>query len=177
MRYVEMYVRSTWSAFARADSFGNLRPANGPEPRIVDLGFGGLSWSVDGDKGLLSESLLPAPLDVRLSSESVLLRNRLTAGKCLSSMRVIGAKCEPASTASIEPLAQLLPTERTRKPVTLSSLGPPPEPRHITCKAAGCPCNPMFELVSSSPESFIDAHVAVSCRLLSQPPWTTGVVR
>jgi hypothetical protein len=51
-----------------------------------------------------------------------------TSGKCSSSMRVIDARWEPASTAMTEFLDQFVAVDRTRKPVTLSSLGPPPEP-------------------------------------------------
>lgn len=43
----------------------------------------------------------------------------------------MAARCEPASTASTEFLAHFAAVERTRKPVTLSSLGPPPEPWHL----------------------------------------------
>lgn len=51
-----------------------------------------------------------------------------TSGKSLPSIRVIDARWEPASTAMTEFLAQFVAVDRTRKPVTLSSLGPPPEP-------------------------------------------------
>jgi hypothetical protein len=51
-----------------------------------------------------------------------------TSGKSWPSMRVIDARWDPASTAITEFLAQFVAIDRTRKPVTLSSLGPPPEP-------------------------------------------------
>jgi hypothetical protein len=38
------------------------------------------------------------------------------------------ARWEPASTAKTEFLTHFAAMERTRNPVTLSSLGPPPEP-------------------------------------------------
>lgn len=44
-------------------------------------------------------------------------------------------RCVPASTASIDPLAHLVAVDRTNSPVTLSSLGPPPEPYHATLSA------------------------------------------
>ena len=49
-------------------------------------------------------------------------------GKCSSKILMIAARCVPASTAKMEPFVQLVAVERTSKPVTLSSLGPPPAP-------------------------------------------------
>jgi hypothetical protein len=40
----------------------------------------------------------------------------------------MGARWDPASTARTEFLDHCVAVERTRKPVTLSSLGPPPDP-------------------------------------------------
>lgn len=51
-----------------------------------------------------------------------------TSGRSRSSIRVIEAKCVPASTAKSEFLVHPAAVERIRSPVTLSSLGPPPEP-------------------------------------------------
>ena len=40
----------------------------------------------------------------------------------------MAAICEPASTAKMDPFDQFDVVDRTKKPVTLSSLGPPLEP-------------------------------------------------
>ena len=62
------------------------------------------------------------------------LRNRsddscnVARGRCSSRILMIAARCVPASTASTDPFAHRVAVDRTRKPVTLSSHGPPPEP-------------------------------------------------
>lgn len=49
-------------------------------------------------------------------------------GRWCSKIRMIAARCVPASTASTDPFAQLVAVDLTSRPVTLSSFGPPPEP-------------------------------------------------
>lgn len=49
------------------------------------------------------------------------------AGKSDSRRRVMEARWEPASMARTEFLDHFVAQERTKKPVTLSSLGPPPD--------------------------------------------------
>jgi hypothetical protein len=41
---------------------------------------------------------------------------------------VMAARWEPASTANIDPFDHLDAVDRTKRPVMLFSLGPPPEP-------------------------------------------------
>ena len=49
-------------------------------------------------------------------------------GKCSSKILIIAAKCMPASTAKTEPFDHCVAVDLTSKPVTLSSVGPPPAP-------------------------------------------------
>ena len=49
-------------------------------------------------------------------------------GKCSSKIFRIAAKCIPASIAKTEPLDHCVAVDLTRRPVTLSSVGPPPAP-------------------------------------------------
>jgi hypothetical protein len=79
----------------------------------------------DGDS---SSRVAPTPLPFRGLGGAFALFGSETSGKSFSRMRVIAARWEPASTARTEFLAHFDAVERTRKPVTLSSLGPPPDP-------------------------------------------------
>ena len=54
-------------------------------------------------------------------------------GRFWSRMRMMAARCVPASTASTDPFAQLVAVDLTSRPVTLSSLGPPPAPLENHC--------------------------------------------
>jgi hypothetical protein len=139
MRYVEMCSLTTCNAFALALAYGNGRPANAPSFNVVmvigasrsengvpasDSSSVSCMFAVAGD----DESNTPpfrlgadrGNLDVESGSA--------TSGKSCSSMRVMAARWEPASTAITEFLDQFVAVDRTRKPVTLSSLGPPPDP-------------------------------------------------
>ena len=49
-------------------------------------------------------------------------------GKCSSKIFIIAARCMPASTAKTEPLDHCVDVDLTSRPVTLSSVGPPPAP-------------------------------------------------
>ena len=52
----------------------------------------------------------------------------MALGKCSSKILMIAARCMPASTARREPFDQFEAVDLTRRPVTLSSVGPPPAP-------------------------------------------------
>jgi hypothetical protein len=138
IKYVDTCSRTTCSAFALALALGNGSPANAPCFKVVIIGAG-LSLEL-GESRLESPSEIEScpvlPGDGASPSRSMPLcgfgscfgSGLETSGKSFSSMRVMAARWEPASTAKTEFLAHLEAVERTRKPVTLSSLGPPPEP-------------------------------------------------
>jgi hypothetical protein len=142
MRYVETCSRTTWSAFARALACGNCIPANGPVSNVVNVGGGSsseagvltLESSSGGDAGTVlgegesSSRAAPTPLLFRGFGGGFNWAPSATSGKSFSRIRVIAARWEPASTARTEFLDHFEAVERTRKPVTLSSHGPPPEP-------------------------------------------------
>ena len=58
--------------------------------------------------------------------------SRACAGKSRWRMREMDERCDPASRARREPFDQFEAVERMRKPVTLSSTGPPPDP-YVKC--------------------------------------------
>ena len=89
-----------------------------------------------------------------------------------SRILVIAARCEPASTARTEFLDHLVAVERTRKPVTLSSVGPPPAPDTWMAGSLLCPddlrtslCPSLFFIPSAPVDLFLNA--TFDCR--SQP--------
>lgn len=109
---------------------------NGPEDRVV--GEEDVTGRVGGGRfvtssRVLEEAIFPL-LDLLCFSETdSWLANAGPApsefrGYDSSRMRVIAARCDPASTANKDPFDQFEAVERTRRPVTSSSLGPPPEP-------------------------------------------------
>ena len=135
MRYVATHSRTTCRAFARALSWGNGRPANGPDSSIVD---GGSSLDARDDSDVYSEPWsdtvrliegrpLVADLGVDVPWEAPFTAVPETRGKSGSRILVIADRCDPASTARTDPLDQCEPIDRTKNPVTLSSAGPPPE--------------------------------------------------
>jgi hypothetical protein len=140
IRYVETCSLTKCRALALAVSFGNDTPAKGPVSRIVYEGIGSKSElgisksdpSSETDRGAVpgeSESRSGALPFLLLSSfGGFLVAGPDTSGKSLASMRVMAARWDPASTAKTEFFAHFAAVDRTRKPVTLSSLGPPPEP-------------------------------------------------
>lgn len=139
-----MYERRRCRAFARADRFGKLKPANGPVSRVVTGGFGGTSDSTDEARDRVSSGWTLAAMEISWGtvagcSVGVLLYTGLIEGKSRSRILTMGAMCEPASTASNEPLDQPLATARTKNPVTFSSHGPPELPRQMTCNAGALP--------------------------------------
>lgn len=159
-----MYDRKMCSAFARADSCGIFKPAKGPCCRNVGSGLGGSSPSADGvgESEVLARSSLrpgvcvpwPLPLPAWSGTAfSILLGaglRSLMLGKSRSKILMIGAKCDPASTAMVLPRCHPSSTDRTRNPVTFSSHGPPEFPRHITCNAGFWPCRPVLTLAVDS---------------------------
>lgn len=49
-------------------------------------------------------------------------------GRCSAKILIIAARCMPASTAKTDPFDHCVAVDLTRRPVTLSSVGPPPAP-------------------------------------------------
>lgn len=132
IRYVETCSRTMCRAFARAVSYGRERLANGPEVSVRPVGSGDVLREEHEDseaapspaeEGLVA-GLLWVPFELGMCVEGC---GSETRGKSAWRSRVIDARCEPASTASTDCLDQLVARARTRKPVTLSSAGPPPE--------------------------------------------------
>jgi len=82
----------------------------------------------EGDEGGSCKSVVEISRGKMCPSESARWPPLWTSGSSWANIRVIAAMCVPASTASNEPLAHPEALDRTRSPVTLSSLGPPPEP-------------------------------------------------
>jgi hypothetical protein len=69
-----------------------------------------------------------------------LLGAAVTMGKSSDRMRVIDARCEPASTARTEFFRQHVERDRTRNAVVLSSFGPPPDAYVRRYVRVGCSC-------------------------------------
>lgn len=145
MRYVETCSLTTCNAFALAVSFGKGKPAKGPFSSVVYTGSGSSSTrgelSPDSSSSELATGAVPGEGESStrpLPSGSLLGHGGgfgtgfEASGKSFVSIRVMAARCEPASTAKTEFLAHLAAVDRTRKPVTLSSFGPPPEPYKVS---------------------------------------------
>lgn len=142
MRYVATCSRTTCTAFARAEAYGNGKPANAPELNVVIVGCG------EADRQEISDpaSELSCCDEVLVGLGEVSLSSKCTredvgvlcttVGKCCSRIFVMDARCVPASTARMEFLDHFEAVARTSSPVTLFSFGPPPAPRHITWIAA-----------------------------------------
>lgn len=119
------------AALARALSCGKRRPAKGPDVSTVPCSTG-VSGRLDQSEASSVGDVVPhaewkrAPFQLcrRVPCSSVDVCEVL--GKSASRIRQMEAKCEPASTARMEFLDHFVAQDRTRKPVTLSSLGPPP---------------------------------------------------
>lgn len=141
------------SAFALALAFGNGRPANTPSNSVViskgiSSSDNGVSVPESISKGRMCSAVgdvssfsgTPPPPWMLSTFGGDWGRGSETSGKCCSRIRVIAARCEPASTARTEFLDHLVAVDRTRKPVTLSSVGPPPAPKQITWIAGSLLC-------------------------------------
>lgn len=85
-------------------------------------------FAVAGDD---ESNILPTPFGAGRGNLDAELESA-TSGKSCFSVRTIAARWVPASTAITEFFDQFVAVDRTRKPVTLSSLGPPPDP--CTCE-------------------------------------------
>lgn len=153
IKYVDTHSRTTCNAFARALSNGKGSPAKGPCSSTLVSGStlelqheSELSYpaSLDARPGVLDR---PLPLDFFgvVRSGGFALTAPVLRGKSASRIRVIEARWEPASTARIEFLFQFVEIERTRKPVTLSSAGPPPD-AWIPCQRSSRRRGPLIAL-------------------------------
>ena len=102
----------------------------GPVARVVMCGS--TTEDTSSDKSESSDSAVSLESWLSSCNDPLLRRFDMqcsdeTSGKFGSNRRVMAARCEPASTANTDPFTQFFDIERTRKPVTSSSLGPPPE--------------------------------------------------
>lgn len=154
MRYVEMNVRVIQAALALAVWKGNSTPAKGPSDSMMPgwelrapgtgaegvrrrFGRPGSSATLLTESDDRSVTFEPFPVAAGNLDFDAGLRLRSAGpggfgtgvfGRCCSRMRIIPERCVPASTASNDPLAQLVAVDLTSRPVTLSSVGPPPAP-------------------------------------------------
>ena len=124
-----------YAALAPADSWGSSKSTKGPEVRMRlvfsfslgrPLGDGGIPFGIRlGADCELRERRCMLPLERRFVVED---GHGSALGRCSSSILMIAARCIPASTASTEPFCHPVHVDRTKRPVTLSSVGPPPAP-------------------------------------------------